>query len=122
VVAADLAADQTAVMAATQRPIAELAFSEPCGPPAWKSLPSWAVIATGDKAAGADVTRSEDERAGATITEADGWHVIMNSQPEAGAEVILTAAAAVDRQPAATSGWPGRQPKRRQGGAARVGS
>ena len=39
VVAADLPAEQTAVMAATQRPIAELAFSEPCGPPAWKNLP-----------------------------------------------------------------------------------
>ncbi len=34
----DLPAEQTAVMAPTQRPIAELAFSEPCGPPAWKSV------------------------------------------------------------------------------------
>ena len=40
------------VMAATQRPVAESAFSEPSGPPAWKSLPSWTVVATGDKAAG----------------------------------------------------------------------
>jgi pimeloyl-ACP methyl ester carboxylesterase len=104
VVAADLPAEQTAVMAATQRPIAELAFSEPCGPPAWKSLPSWAVIATGDKAAGADVTRSQAERAGATITEVDGSHVIMISQPKAVAEVILIAAAAVDPQPAAANG------------------
>ena len=37
VVAADLPAAQTAVMAATQRPISELAFSEPCGPPAWRT-------------------------------------------------------------------------------------
>ena len=95
--AADLPADQAAVMAATQRPVAELAFSEPSGPPAWKSMPSWAVVATGDKAAGADVTRSMAERAGATITEADGSHVIMVSQPETVAEVIMTAAAAVDR-------------------------
>ena len=95
--AADLPAEQAAVMAATQRPVAELAFSEPSGPPAWKSMPSWAVVATGDKAAGADVTRSMAERAGATITEADGSHVIMVSQPETVAEVIMTAAAAVDR-------------------------
>ena len=38
--AADLPSEQTAVMAATQRPVAELAFSEPSGPPGWKSLPS----------------------------------------------------------------------------------
>jgi pimeloyl-ACP methyl ester carboxylesterase len=97
--AADLPREQTAVMAATQRPVAEPAFSEPSGPPAWKSLPTWAVVATGDKAAGADVIRSMAERAGATITEAEGSHVIMVSQPETVANVILTAAAAVHRPP-----------------------
>jgi pimeloyl-ACP methyl ester carboxylesterase len=101
--AADLPADQTALMAATQRPISELAFSEPCGPPAWKSKPSWAVVATGDKAAGTDVIRSEAERAGATITELEGSHVIMVSQPEAVANVIKTAAAAVVRPAAAAA-------------------
>ncbi len=95
--AADLPAEQTAVMAATQRPVAESAFSEASGPPAWKKLPSWSVVATGDKAAGADVVRSMAERAGATITEADGSHVIMVSQPETVAQVISTAAAAVDQ-------------------------
>jgi pimeloyl-ACP methyl ester carboxylesterase len=95
--AADLPAEQTAVMAATQRPVAESAFSEPSGPPAWKSLPSWAVVATGDKAAGTDVIQSMAERAGATITEAEGSHVIMVSQPDTVAEVISTAAAAVER-------------------------
>ena len=104
VVAADLPAEQTAVMAATQRPIAELAFSEPCGPPASKTLPSWTIVATEDKAAGADLVRSQAERAGATITEVEGRHVIMISQPEAVADVILTAAAAVDRQAAAAGG------------------
>jgi pimeloyl-ACP methyl ester carboxylesterase len=101
--AADLPPEQTAVMAATQRPAAELAFAEPSGPPAWKSVPSWAVVATGDKAAGADVIRSMAERAGATITEVEGSHVIMVSQPEAVADVIQTAAAAVDRQAAAAA-------------------
>jgi pimeloyl-ACP methyl ester carboxylesterase len=86
-------------MAATQRPVAEPAFSEPSGPPAWKSLPTWAVVATGDKAAGVDVIRSMAERAGATITEAEGSHVIMVSQPETVANVILAAAAAVHRPP-----------------------
>jgi pimeloyl-ACP methyl ester carboxylesterase len=98
--AADLPAAQTAVMAATQRPAAELAFSEPGGAPAWKHLPSWAVVATGDKAAGADVIRSMAERAGATITEVEGSHVIMISQPQAVTEVIVDAVAAVSRTPA----------------------
>ena len=93
--AADLPAEQTDVMAATQRPIAELAFSEPTGPAAWKQLPSWAVVATGDKAAGADLVRSMAERAGATITEVEGSHVIMISQPQAVTDVILDAVAAV---------------------------
>ena len=99
--AADLPPEQAAVMAATQRPAAEPAFSEQSGPPAWKSLPAWAVVATGDKAAGTDVIRSMAQRAGATITEVEGSHVIMVSQPEAVTEVILAAAAAVVPQPAA---------------------
>jgi len=53
------------------------------------------------------VIRSMAERAGATITEAEGSHVIMVSQPEAVADVILTAAASVDRPVAATSGGGG---------------
>jgi pimeloyl-ACP methyl ester carboxylesterase len=96
--AADLPAEQSAVLAATQRPIAELAFSEPSGVPAWKKLPSWAVVASGDKAAGADVVRSMAERAGATITEVEGSHVIMVSQPQAVADVILTAVAAAPQK------------------------
>ncbi len=66
-------------------------------------MPSWAVVATDDKAAGADLVRSQAERAGATITEVEGPHLIMISQPEAVANVILTAAANVG-QLAATTG------------------
>jgi pimeloyl-ACP methyl ester carboxylesterase len=95
ILAADLPAEDAAVMAAIQRPVAALAFSDPAGPPAWRSLPSWAVIATGDKAAGTDVTRSMAQRAGATITEVDSSHVVMVSQPQAVTDVILEAVAAV---------------------------
>ena len=102
--AADLPSGQAAVMAATQRPVAELAFSEPNGEPAWKMLPSWAVVATGDKAAGADVVRSMAERAGAMITEAEGSHVIMVSQPQVVAEAILTALAAATQKEALRAG------------------
>jgi pimeloyl-ACP methyl ester carboxylesterase len=68
-----------------------LAFSEPNGEPAWKNLPTWAVVSSGDKAAGADVVRSMAERAGATITEVEGSHVIMVSQPQVVTDVILSA-------------------------------
>jgi pimeloyl-ACP methyl ester carboxylesterase len=96
--AADLPEEQTAVMAATQRPVSALAFSEPSGVPAWKTLPSWAVVATGDKAAGTDVIRSMAQRAGATITEVEGSHVIMISQPQAVTEVILAALTALAKR------------------------
>ncbi len=97
--AADLPAEQTAVMAVTQRPFAELGFSEPTGMPAWKNLPSWAVVPTGDKAAGADVVRAMAERAGATITEVEGAsHVPMMSQPQVVTDVILTAVAAATQK------------------------
>jgi pimeloyl-ACP methyl ester carboxylesterase len=92
--AADLSEEEAALMAATQRPAAELAFSEPSGPPAWKTLPSWTVVATGDKAAGADVIRSMAERAGADIVEVEGSHVIMISQPQAVTDQILKAVGA----------------------------
>ena len=95
VFAADLPAQQASLMAATQRPVSELAFSEPTGAPAWKRLPSWTVVASGDKAAGADVIRSMAQRAGATITEVEGSHVIMISQPQAVTDVIMDALAAV---------------------------
>ena len=97
--AGDLSDAQAALIAATQRPVSQFAFSEPNGPPAWKRLPSWAVVATGDKAAGTDVVRSMAERAGATITEVEGSHVIMVSQPEAVTNVILEAVAAVSAVP-----------------------
>ena len=90
--------EHAALLAATQRPVAEAAFSEPSGPPSWKHLASWSVVATGDKAAGADVVRAQAERAGATITEVEGSHVIMISQPQAVTDVILEALSEVGSQ------------------------
>ena len=66
--------------------------------PAWKKAPSWAVAARGDNAAGTDVVRSMAERAGAQITEAEGSHVIMVSQPQVVAQAILAAVAAAPRK------------------------
>ena len=99
VFAADLPAEQAAVLAATQRPVGADAFTDVSGPPAWKTLPSWAVVASGDKAAGADLVRSMAKRAGANTVEIDGSHVIMISQPDAVAQVILEAVAATSYAP-----------------------
>ena len=95
VFAADLPAEQAAVLAATQRPVAAAAFSDVSGPPAWKTLPSWALVATADKAAGSDLVRSMAQRAGAEIVEVDASHVVMVSQPQAVTELILKALHAV---------------------------
>ena len=95
--AADVPEKQRTVMAASQRPIAAAAFSDPSGPPAWKTLPSWTVVAVGDKAAGADVIRSMAQRAKAKITEIEGSHVIMVSQPQAVTDVIVQALATVTK-------------------------
>jgi pimeloyl-ACP methyl ester carboxylesterase len=93
--AADLPSETTALMATTQRPVAAAAFSDVCGPPAWRKLPSWAVVATGDKAAGADVVRAHARRAGADILEVEGSHVIMISKPDVVSGHIVKAARVV---------------------------
>jgi pimeloyl-ACP methyl ester carboxylesterase len=91
VFAADLSPEQAAVFAVSQRPVAEAAFAEKTGAPAWKRLPSWAVVATGDKAAGSDVLLAHARRAGADTVEVDGSHVIMLSKPDVVVETIMKA-------------------------------
>jgi pimeloyl-ACP methyl ester carboxylesterase len=91
VFAADLPAEAAPVLAAIQRPVAAAAFGEPSGLPAWKRLPSWAVVATDDKAAGTDIVRSMAQRAGADIVEVAGSHLIMVSQPQVVVDVIVKA-------------------------------
>jgi pimeloyl-ACP methyl ester carboxylesterase len=93
--AADLPPETTALTAATQRPVAAAAFTDVCGPPAWKKLPSRAVVATDDKAAGSDIVRSMAQRAGADIVEVEGSHVIMISHPQAVTDHIVKAAQAL---------------------------
>jgi pimeloyl-ACP methyl ester carboxylesterase len=104
VFAADLPEERAAVMAVTQRPASVLGFVEPNGAPAWKTLPCWAVVATGDRAAGSDVVRSMAQRAGMTITEVEGSHVIFISQPQAVVDVILGAIDTLSRADATASG------------------
>lgn len=78
---ADLPARQAAMLAETQQPAADLAFCEPTHNPAWKSLPSWAVVSTADNAIGVSGLRQMATRAGSITIETDASHVVMVSQP-----------------------------------------
>jgi len=95
VFAHDLAQEESDVLAVSQRPTAAATLTDKTARPAWKSLPSWAVVGKGDKAIGADLVRSMAQRAGADTVEIDGSHVIMISQPAAVTDVIQQAYAAV---------------------------
>jgi pimeloyl-ACP methyl ester carboxylesterase len=92
---ADLPAEQAAVMAVSQRPGADIGFGEPTQNPAWKTLPSWAVVGTGDNTIGPSGALLMAQRSGAEVTEIDASHVVMISQPQAVADVILAAVTAV---------------------------
>ncbi|GAA4264156.1 alpha/beta fold hydrolase [Dactylosporangium darangshiense] len=91
VFAADVSAAQAEAMALSQRPLAQAAFLEPSGAPAWKTIPSWALIATEDHAIDPDGARYMAKRAGAHITEVRASHVIMVTHPDAVVRVIIDA-------------------------------
>jgi pimeloyl-ACP methyl ester carboxylesterase len=93
--AADLPAATTDAMAAAQRPVALGVLTEPSGPPAWRSIPSWYQVAGADHAIGTRVERIMARRIKAKTTEVPGAsHVVMISRPDATTRVILAAARA----------------------------
>jgi len=90
----DLPASEAAVLAATQEPIAASALTEPSGPPAWATIPSWDVIGTADHAIPPAAQEFMAARAHATVTKIDASHLSMISQPDAVTNVIEEAARA----------------------------
>ncbi|MEV6784483.1 alpha/beta hydrolase [Streptomyces sp. NPDC051098] len=92
VFAADLPATTTAVMAAAQRPIAASAFTDKAPAAAWRTIPSWALVAKQDKSIAPDLERFEAERAGSHTVEIDSSHVAMISHPGTVADLIRDAA------------------------------
>ena len=89
--ATGLPASQAAVIAATQRPLAASAFGEPSGPPAWKTVPSWAVIGTGDQVIPPAELTFMAQRAGAHITDVNAGHLSLISRANVVTRVILEA-------------------------------
>jgi pimeloyl-ACP methyl ester carboxylesterase len=92
VFAADVAADVTKVLAVAQRPLAAAAFEETASAAAWKTKPSWALVAGADHAINPEVERFGAKRAGATVVEIEGAsHAVAVSQPKEVADLILDA-------------------------------
>lgn len=92
--AADLPARETAVMAASQRPLAYLAASAATTQTAWTDIPSWSVIPTRDRVITPDAHRSMAERAGSTVIEVRSSHVVMITHPRVVTNAIEQAAEA----------------------------
>jgi pimeloyl-ACP methyl ester carboxylesterase len=93
--AADVDPVKARVMFAVQQPLHWSALGEVMGVPAWKSLPSWFLIADGDQAIPPDAQRQWAPRMGATTVEVATNHVAMVSHPDEVLQLIRTAAEAV---------------------------
>ncbi|SEO55448.1 Pimeloyl-ACP methyl ester carboxylesterase [Actinacidiphila rubida] len=77
---------------ATQRPVTASALNEPSGAPAWKTIPSWALIGRQDRIIPAAEQRAMARTAHAHVTEINSSHVSLISHPQAVADVIVSAA------------------------------
>jgi pimeloyl-ACP methyl ester carboxylesterase len=93
--AADVDQTWARVMYAAQQPIALSAFDEVMKVPAWRSLPSWYLVAANDEAIPPDAERQFAQRMGATTIEIPSSHVAMVSHPDEVAELVQRAASSV---------------------------
>ena len=93
--AADIDPVKAKVMHAVQQPLHMSAFADAMGVPAWKSLPSWFLVADGDQTIPPDAERQFAARMGADTVEISSNHVAMVSHPDDALERIVTAANAV---------------------------
>jgi pimeloyl-ACP methyl ester carboxylesterase len=80
--AADVDSEKARVLYAVQQPLAAAAFDEVMGVPAWKSLPSWYLVASDDEALPPDAERLFAKRMGATVVEVPSSHLAMVSHPK----------------------------------------
>lgn len=92
VFAADLPEAQTKVMAVEQRPLSQAGFAQNSTKAAWKTIPSWFVVARNDKAVAPDLERFEAARAKSHTIEINSSHVAMISHPDVVTDQILDAA------------------------------
>jgi pimeloyl-ACP methyl ester carboxylesterase len=93
--AQDLSPKEIEVLTATQTPVSVAAMKAEVTVPAWKSKPSWYIIAANDRAISPDLEAAQAKRIGATTTTVPSSHVIMLAHPEKVAAVIFDAASKV---------------------------
>jgi len=93
--AADVDSKHARAMWAVQQPLAGSAFTDVIGVPAWKSLPSWYLVAKNDEALFPDAERQFATLMGATTVEVSASHVAMVSHPDDVAGLIERAAESV---------------------------
>ena len=93
--AADVSPDLAEFMADSQVPWGVEALSGAISQPAWKTKPSWYLVATEDKMIPPDAQRAMSKRAGSTVIEVKGSHAVYVSQPQAVASLIERAASGV---------------------------
>ncbi|MGW5283160.1 alpha/beta fold hydrolase [Streptomyces collinus] len=92
VFAADVDPEVTKVLAVAQRPLAAAAFDEVATAAAWRTRPSWALVAGADEAINPEVERFGARRAGATVVELPGAsHAVAVSRPKDVAALIRDA-------------------------------
>jgi len=89
-----LPATQRAVLAATQAPVVYSAITARSGTPAWKTIPSWYVLGTIDKAIPPTIQLSMAQRIHAHVTRVRAGHLSMIAAPRVIAKVITAAAKA----------------------------
>jgi pimeloyl-ACP methyl ester carboxylesterase len=89
--AADVPLNKASVLAAGQRPIAASTLNQPSGKPAWKTIPSWALIGTADKVLPPAEQRVMTARAGSHTVSVNAPHLSMVSNPKAATDVVLKA-------------------------------
>src|ERR1700722_14504359 len=89
--AADVDSVRAKVMHAVQQPLSMSTFADVMGVPAWKSLPSWYMVAVNDEAIPPDAERSFAKRMGATTIEVSSGHLAMVSHPDQVVTVIEAA-------------------------------
>jgi pimeloyl-ACP methyl ester carboxylesterase len=92
--AADVEPKKAKVMFAVQQPLAAGTFNDVMDTPAWRSLPTWYLVATEDQAIPPDAERLFAQRMGATTIEVAASHVAMVSHPQEVADLIAEAAKA----------------------------
>ncbi len=90
--AADIDPVQAKVMYAVQQPLHTSTFEDVMGVPAWKSLPSWYLVAENDEVIPPDAERHFAQRMAADTVEVASGHCAMVSHPEETLERIVTAA------------------------------